>query len=464
MIRSFRTASIRTQLFALAAFLAMAISAIAMLSEPFIHGRHDKGIQVGLFAGRVEATVNQFQRAKSPEEENNVLKFAAGTGILVDRIKVSDIADSHGVVESPDRIVEQVKDLLNEEAVTSIRHFIDGYAAATILVVRIDDARALAFRMPEFPAYVWVAPAVASGILKIVIPLFLLAYFSSRLIIEPVIRFTGAARRVSKDDCTATPFEVEGAAEIRSLARSLNLMRSRIQQMVEDRTRMLSSISHDLRTPLTRLRMRVERSSEPSLRQPMLADISTLGAMIDESMALIKNTSLAEVARNVDLSSLLQTIATDFSDTGVDVGFKGPRRATYICRPQGITRTVSNLVENASRYATRIEIELHAGPDGGMHIWVRDNGPGLTEELKQRVMEPFFKADEARAIGAGSGFGLGLPIAQSIIQKGHNGTIRLLDRKPKGLCVEIYLPPIRQGLQRPKDTAPASPALTLVSK
>jgi signal transduction histidine kinase len=211
---------------------------------------------------------------------------------------------------------------------------------------------------------------------------------------------------------------------------------------------MLSGVGHDLRTPLTRLRMRAERSGEPELRSLMLTDIATLSFMIDECLAYFKDASTAEADRKVDISSLLQTIATDFSDMGIDVSFTGPRRLAFICKPQALTRAITNLVDNASRYAKQVEIDLRESDDGGIKISVGDNGPGLTDEAKAKVLEPFFKVDKSRQISAkgGSGLGLGLPIAKGIVTKAHNGQLTLLDRKPTGLVVVIDLP-APQGIQ-----------------
>jgi signal transduction histidine kinase len=439
-LRKLRRASIRVQILILATLLVVLVSVIAMLSEPFIYGRHDKGVQIGLFAGRIEMILDQFGRAHSTAEEDAVLQSAEKLGISVEKTSLRQLPAQNDAANASDDIVQRVRALLDGEVLPSIENFLNGRTKPDVLYVKVDTDRALIFHMPIFPSYLWVAPAVASGTLKIVIPLALLAYFSSWLITGPLVSFAAAAKRVSADDSSEEPFDTEGASEIRSLAASLNVMRNRIQQMVVDRTRMLSAISHDLRTPLTRLRMRAERSTEPELRRMMLADITTLGSMIDESLAFLTNAP--EVPRKVDLSSLLQTIATDFSDTGVDVTFTGPRRLTYICKPQGITRAISNLIENASRYATHIEVDLQSAAGGGVQIRVSDNGPGLTDHLKARVLEPFFKADEARQIGAGGGFGLGLPIVEGIVTTGHNGKFTLLDGKPNGLVVEISLPPV----------------------
>jgi len=442
-VRSLRAASIRKQLIVLAILLVVLVSTVAAVSDPFIYGRHDKGIEIGLFSGRLEMILDEFARSQTAEEEETVLRFAEHLGMSVQRIspQQASITYERG---APNELVGRVRELTEYGFVKTALRAFEGDDEPEWLAIKVDDRRALSFRMPAFPSRVWFAPAVASGLLKIVIPLVLLAYFGSWLITEPLVRFAAAAKRASMDDNSDEPFKLEGASEIRSLAASLNTMQTRIQHMLRDRTRVLRAISHDLRTPLTRLRMRAERSNEPDLRRLMLADIETLGSMIDESLAFLDNTP--EQPRNVDLSSLLQTISTDFSDTGVVVTFVGPRRLTYICKPQAMTRAVSNLIDNARRYAENIEVELQQAQNGGVKIRVSDDGPGLPDSLKEKVLEPFFKADQARQSGAKrGGFGLGLSIAQGIVKTGHQGTLRLLDREPNGLIVEIDLPPVKSA-------------------
>ncbi|ATN37382.1 two-component sensor histidine kinase (plasmid) [Rhizobium sp. ACO-34A] len=444
-MKSLRTASIRTQILVLAALLIVLVSGIAATTEPFIYGRHDKGIQIGFLAGRIERVIDQFRQARSPDEEQAALATAAGLGISVEEIPASQLSRRDGAeAELPD-ILPRLRGILEGEFFETLRHVFDPESMPPPLIVKVDAERALVFHLPVFPRYLWFFPAAVSGILKIVIPLVVLAYVSSWLIIRPMARFAAAAERASADDSLEQPFVAEGTSEIRSLATSLNVMRSRVLQMAENRTRMLSSISHDLRTPLTRLRMRAERCDQPELQRKMLDDLTVLDSMINESLAFLTNSLHTVPSRKVDLSSLLQTIATDFSETGIDVSYSGPRRLKYVCKPESLTRAVSNLVENASHYATKIDLELQDAGARGIFVRVSDNGPGLPDKLKARVLEPFFKADEARTAGTGGGFGLGLPIAEGIIRKGHGGTLTFLDRKPNGLIVEISLPPVHES-------------------
>ncbi|XUY29153.1 ATP-binding protein [Agrobacterium sp. rho-8.1] len=437
-MKRLRSASIQKQLLFLAILLVVLVSGVAATTEPFIYGRHDKGIEIGLLAGRMETVLEQFSRSQTELEEEAALRFADRLGIWTKRSSVSRASILYEAGTPNTEILRRVKELINDGIVTAIQNAVSGNHGAPVLIIKVDDTRALSFTMPQFPPSVWLLPAMASGILKIVIPLILLAYLSSWLITEPVIRFAAAAQRVSMDDHSEEPFKAEGALEIRSLAASLNTMQSRIQTMLRERTRVLRAISHDLRTPLTRLRMRIERSSEPALKDMMLADVATLSSLIDASLSFLDNTF--EPARKVDLSSLLQTISDDFADTGIGTRFIGPRRLTHVCMPQALTRAVSNLVDNASRYAENIELYLEDHRDG-IIIRVSDDGPGIPDELKKRVLEPFFKMDQARQTGAnGGGFGLGLSIAQGIVATGHKGHFTLRDGQPHGLVAEIILP------------------------
>ncbi len=315
------------------------------------------------------------------------------------------------------------------------------------LIVAISADRGLAFRLPSFAAAKWILPAVIGTLVLILVPTAVLALVSAWLIGRPIVRFAAAAERIAIDEALDEPFQAEGTAELRSLAGSLNVMRNRVRELMEARTSMLTSISHDLRTPLTRLRMRAERCQDDDLRQKMLKDIEMLSGMIDESLAYLDGT--LETTKKVELSSLLQTVTSDYLDVGVQVQFKGPRRLIYDCKPRSISRAVSNLIDNASRHASHVAVLLTQAPDGAVIISVADDGPGISEELKSKVLEPFFKADKARTATSGAGFGLGLAIARGIVTKGHGGTFELRDRNPHGLAIIMRLPPPTLREQRP---------------
>lgn len=270
-------------------------------------------------------------------------------------------------------------------------------------------------------------------------PVLGLSLYLSFLITHPLTRFTQMAHNASLNDEISNSFIAGDTCELRSLAESLNMMKLRVKKVVEHRAQMLRAMAHDLRTPLTRLRMRAEWCPDLELQHQMLLDIDTVTSMIDESMAYLKDmTADVGLAHRSDLTSLLQTIVSGFSDMGVAISFSGPARLPLTCKPRLLARAVSNLVENASRYAEKIEVVLTQDPDGEVTIAVNDNGPGLSNDLKLKVMEPFFKADDTRPVRNHGGVGLGLAIAYGVAGR-HGGTLTLHDRQPHGLSARLTI-------------------------
>ena len=434
-MRRILQASVRTQIALLTMALAIAVTIISISAEPFVPGRFDKGMQIGILAGRIDTIVGEFQEAKTAGEEENVIERARRKGLHVERATRDQLAQAAALDTSAAASLRQHLDvgIFHDPA-----HFFNSDLQQQVYVSG-DAEKGLAFALPEFLPSRWILPAVMVSLAQIVLPAALLAYLCAWIISRPLVRFAAAAERTSMDDAMQEPFRAEGASEIRSLATSLNVMRKRVLNLIAARTRMLTSISHDLRTPLTRLRMRAERCEKSELKQQMLRDIEMLAGMIDESLGYLSNS--IEETRKVELSSLLQKVADDFVDTGVAVTFEGPRRLAYECKPRSMSRAVSNLIDNASRLATQIDVTLAREDNGTVVITVADNGPGLTDDLKKQVLEPFFKADEARPVSKGSGFGLGFPIVHAIITTSHGGAFELIDREPVGLVAVIKLPP-----------------------
>lgn len=202
---------------------------------------------------------------------------------------------------------------------------------------------------------------------------------------------------------------------------------------------MLSTISHDLKTPLTRLRLRAERSEEGALKDGMLRDIERIDAMIGETLAYLREDARSEPESLVDLPSLLQTVCSDFTDVGNTVAYQGPERFAFPCRPGALTRAITNVVENGTKFASSVVVTLEIGPEGAPRIEISDDGPGIPEALREKALEPFFKGDAARTATARAGFGLGLSIANDVVRN-HGGTLALLDGRPSGLTLRIDLP------------------------
>ena len=229
-----------------------------------------------------------------------------------------------------------------------------------------------------------------------------------------------------------------GPREIAQVAAALNEMRRRIQALVDERTRTLAAISHDLRTPLARLGLRAERASDPTLRGSMLRDIALLDGMLDEALAYLREGGSPEPIHRVDLPSLLQTICAEFTDVGNTVSYEGPGRLTFACRQRALTRAITNVIENGTKHGSSVTVTLHVTEADGIRIDISDDGPGIPKELMERVFEPFFKADPTRSSSRRTGFGLGLSIARDIVRS-HDGEIELLDHTSRGATFQITL-------------------------
>lgn len=436
MLGRLTRASVRTQIVLLATLPLLILSIVLPTFPPFADSSREREYQASFMIGKLVLIAEQVRLAKTPEEKSAVLgaSIQAGGFLAIIPGSASDVIDVGGLTAAEMRQTLAAR-------LSEIAHRWE--TSVTPVVMQIDSQHSLAFQPPvgpALPAFAWGAALDLLRVAAIVVPMFLLAWYLSWRITFPLIHFAAAARRISLEDEQEQPFLAEGPAEVVSLAASLNAMRARIRQMVEHRTLVLRAVSHDLRTPLTRLRMRAERCEAPELRRQMLVDIVALTGLIDDSMAYITDKSIKESLRRIDMASLLQTVVSDYSDMGLAISFSGPRRLAHNCRPRGIARVVGNLIDNAARYATHIEVSLRAEDDGHAVIEVSDDGPGLPEDLKRRAIEPFFKADPARTSQEGSGLGLGLAIADGIV-KTHGGSLRLLDRQPHGLVVQISLPP-----------------------
>jgi signal transduction histidine kinase len=218
-------------------------------------------------------------------------------------------------------------------------------------------------------------------------------------------------------------------------------MRERITTLIDDRTKMLAAISHDLRTPITRMRLRSEFIEDDAHRRHMLGDLDQMRSMLESVLSFLRNDRKLESMTLVDIASALQLITDQFADMGYKIAYDGPEHAMATVRPDDLHRSITNLVENAVRYGAESRIRLSVGTDN-LTIDVEDDGPGISDERKSVMLEPFVRGDDARNMDEAAGFGLGLSIARSIVLA-HGGELTLNDRQPYGLIVRVQLP-IRQ--------------------
>ncbi|WP_409192274.1 ATP-binding protein [Bradyrhizobium sp. RDM4] len=286
----------------------------------------------------------------------------------------------------------------------------------------------------------WGAPWL-TALMTAFICVSVLGLWAARALAAPLSSFATAAENFSLDGA-ADPLPERGPEEIRSVARALNRMHERIAGLMSDRTRMLAAISHDLRTPITRLRLRAEFIEDEGNRKRMLIDLDQMRSMLESVLSLLRNDRKIEAVTLVDIASSLQLVADQFGDMGHVVHYDGPLSATAAARPDDLHRGITNLVENAVRFGAEVTIRL-AIAGTKLIIDVEDDGPGISDARKQAMLEPFVRGDDARTMDESTGFGLGLSIARAIAIA-HGGELSLHDRAPHGLIVRMQLPVSQQ--------------------
>jgi signal transduction histidine kinase len=289
----------------------------------------------------------------------------------------------------------------------------------------------------------WSAPWMTT-LLFAVVSVTLLGLWAARALTAPLSSFARAAESFSLNAADA-PLPERGPEEIRSVARALNRMRERISTLIDDRTKMLAAISHDLRTPITRMRLRSEFIEDDVHRRHMLGDLDQMRSMLESVLSFLRNDRKLEAMTLVDIASALQLVTDQFADMGHKVVYDGPEHAMATVRPDDLHRSITNLVENAVRFGAETTIRLRVGSEN-LTIDVEDDGPGISDARKNVMLEPFVRGDDARNMDEAAGFGLGLSIARSIVLA-HDGELSLHDRQPRGLIVRVELPLRQQGWQ-----------------
>jgi signal transduction histidine kinase len=262
-----------------------------------------------------------------------------------------------------------------------------------------------------------------------------ISYLFARRLASPFAIFAAAAERLGRDP-RAPPLTVRGSAEIRMATSAFNDMQNRLRRYVDDRTSMIAAIAHDLRTPLTRLRFRVESAPE-ELRAKMSADIDQMEAMIAATLAFVRDTASEPQRSRLELSSLLESVVDDMADTGANVKFEPAERVVLNGDSLALRRLFSNLLENARKFGGAARANLSVR-DGSAVVEIDDDGPGVPPAELERVFDPFYRREPSRNRQTG-GIGLGLSVARSIARS-HGGDLVLENRVGGGLTARATLP------------------------
>lgn len=291
------------------------------------------------------------------------------------------------------------------------------------------------------PTPLWRSPMLLAAFLALMAFAAGLALLLVRALVAPIATLAAAAERLGRD-VNAPTLPEDGPREIALAASAFNRMAERIRRFVQDRTFLLTAIGHDLRTPITRLKLRAEFIDDEEMRAKILADLDEMEAMLAATLAFGRDDATREKATVLDLAALLRTVLDEAADAHPELAerlaYEGPERLGIRARSLALKRAIGNLVANAVKYGEAARIRL-ASPAGGMVAFeIDDDGPGIPPPELERVFEPFHRLEASRNRETG-GSGLGLPIARNIL-RAHGGDVTVANRPHGGLRVTVSLP------------------------
>jgi signal transduction histidine kinase len=267
------------------------------------------------------------------------------------------------------------------------------------------------------------------------ISLIIAAWYGAKLLSRPIQRLSDAAERLS-ENLDSPPLEESGPREARQAAHTFNKMQRRIIEQVQQRSRMLGAVSHDLRTPLSRLKLRLEQIEDDKLQGQMRQDLDDMISMLDATLTYLHEQRTSEQPQLMDVQALVESLSENAQDQGADVQASG-HCAPLQVQPMALRSCVNNLLDNALRYAGQalITIEDHREQ---LIIRVIDHGPGIAAEQREAVFEPFFRLEGSRNRNSG-GVGLGMTIAREAAER-MDGQLSLEETPGGGLTAVIRLP------------------------
>lgn len=263
-----------------------------------------------------------------------------------------------------------------------------------------------------------------------------LSLVAVRWVTRPLNALADAADELGRN-IHRPPMEESGPLEVARAARAFNTMQIRLTAYLRERTSVLAAMSHDLKTPVTRLRLRAELLGDPPLRRKFTGDLEEMEAMVAATLDFLRGTAGSEAAQPVDMMALLESLQADLSEVGSQIRIEGQVVRPYTGQPTALKRCVRNLLENAVKYGQASSVVVDDNDDR-LQILVRDEGPGIPEAELERVFDPFYRVEGSRSRDSG-GTGLGLTIAKSIAES-HGGRLALLNRPAGGLEARLTLP------------------------
>ena len=307
--------------------------------------------------------------------------------------------------------------------------------------LRLADGTWLAVRAEIPPPRIWHSETFLIAFALMSVAAGLLTLWAVRRLTAPVRTLAAAAEALGRD-VNATPLPETGPSEVVIAAQAFNTMAARIRKFVQDRTELLTAIGHDLRTPITRLKLRAEFMDDDEQRRKMLSDLADLEAMVAATLAFGRDATATEPVGPIDLAELCRTVLDEASDAKPEaadkLAYDGPPHLTVQARSLAMKRALTNLVANAVNYGGAARVSLAPPKDGILTLTVDDDGKGIPPDELERVFEPFYRVEASRNRETG-GTGLGLPITRNIL-RAHGGDVVLVNRTGGGVRAVVTLP------------------------
>jgi len=375
-------------------------------------------------------TIIRTLEALPPSDRAGIAAAHSSGDLTIDLLSPGSARPDESSSESPQIVPLIARELPSGSRVTAAT---DQPDQRMLVSTTLSDGTVVRFNLKLGPSAAPPMPLLPPLLFLATISIALFVWTALR-IVAPLTRFSAAVENFGLAG-QAQLLTEEGPAEIRLAAAAFNRMSDRIVRLIDDRTQMMMAISHDLRTPLTRLRLRAEEVTSEDARRGILRDIELMEASISEAVTNLRHVSAREARVRADLPSLLESICSDFADAGFAIDYVGPAKLAVTIRPQALARAVTNLVQNATKYGTRVVVRLQQEGKTAV-IDVEDDGPGIRDSEKLAVLEPFYRSDPARRDPGG--FGLGLAIAFEVARD-HGGILTLHDCEPHGLRARLRL-------------------------
>lgn len=416
------------------------IALVLALSFMLFAGERERVGRAALLAGiaqEIATAADVLDRMPSAERERWIDEFG--------RRRLRFALRAPGEPMPPEQaghpLLQALREAMPERTVSLHRQERPGMPHPLLLAsVSLADGTALLVRLPGFPSPPGLRlpppDRLFAALFALIGGVSLLAWIAVRLATRPLSRMAAAARALG-DDPERAPMETSGPTEVAQAAIAFNQMQQRIREHVAERTRILAAISHDLQTPITRLRLRAELVDDDSLRSRIQSDLDAMQALVKEGLAYARSLDERQPAQPIDLEGLLSALRADAEDMGWQVSVAGSTRHPCVGQPTALRRALWNLIENGIKFGGRVEILLAEQPDA-FEIRIRDHGTGLAKAELDKVFEPFYRTESSRSRETG-GTGLGLAITRNLL-RAQRGEVKLRNHPDGGLEAVVSLP------------------------